>query len=130
MINTMCFAKNACCLLLLSLLLQACALPQQSANSAPMDVDVAESLNIADFHGDNKPAKRANDKTPVTANPDGGNKKHTARADYQPSQGPADAYTAIHKELYQNCPTGWTKQQEWTQADDGLFYIYIRASCR
>lgn len=121
--------KKACGLLLTALLLQACTLPQQSADSPRMDVDVADSLNISDFHATKEQTENSSTKPFVKAKQSEGSKELTARADYQPSLGPAAAYTIIHQELYQRCPTGWTKQQEWTQADDGLFYIYIRASC-
>ncbi|MFT5033729.1 MAG: hypothetical protein ACI9OO_001665 [Bacteroidia bacterium] len=124
------FVGKACCLLLAPLLLQACTLPQQSVNTPRMDVDVADSLNISDFHATKEQTKDSPSNLIGKAEQDERDTEHSARADYQPSQGPAAAYAAIHQELYQTCPAGWTKQQEWTQADDGLFYLYIRANCR
>ena len=118
------------CLLITSILLQACALPQQSTTGASrMDVDTADSLNIAEFHRSAKkpPATVA---PPVRETSDEQPSDTVARADYQPSKGPAAAYTSIHQTLYKTCPTGWTKIQEWTQPDDGLFYLYVRAICR
>ena len=92
-----------------------------------MAVDAADSLNIAEFHG----SASRDGKTPPSDDieKDSG-KEMVARAPYQPSKGPLAAYTELHQILYQACPIGWNKQREWTQSDDGLFYLYISARCR
>lgn len=117
-------------LLLAPLLLQACALPKQAPDSPAMTVDAADSLNIAGFHrtvDEKNKTKPAHSDSDVMEKP---GSEHVARADYQPSKGPGAAYTAIHQALYKACPGGWNKQEEWTENDDGLFYLYISARCR
>lgn len=122
-------------LLFVSLILQACSLPQATSQSPRMDVDVADSLNIADFH------KRKEDARPLAAMPletkpqeakpqESEEADIVARDAYQPSTGPGKAYATIHQALYRACPAGWIKQREWAQPDDGLFYLYISARCR
>ncbi|HCS28730.1 MAG TPA: hypothetical protein DIW43_14825 [Spongiibacteraceae bacterium] len=124
------------CLLLAPFVLQACALPQQTSDTDTqvMNVDAADSLNIADFHGPlgNK-ADKEEERDSASTSGDRENAATAAiiaRSDYRPSKGPMNAYTTIHESLYKRCPGGWNKLKEWTQSDDGLFYLYISARCR
>ncbi len=109
-------------------MLQGCALTQSDPDSnADMEVDLADSLNIAGFHKDKddiapalatEPAQQA-----ATA-------EIIVRSDYRPAAGPTSAYTALHQMLYRTCPRGWHKNKEWTAAEDGGFFLYLSANCR